>query len=149
MKQKFGTCLMETTNRKITLPPEDGVEFRLNNPRGETVWKIHVDGCLKFSGNQCDWLLLFPHRCFPDVYIELKKTFRSIAFEQLSNSIAQIERHILNVPGKTRIKECYVVCCHQNHIPKFKTTIANEKSRFRRDYNATLAITKSPFTKQL
>jgi hypothetical protein len=118
-----GKIVCEENNRKMIF----------HNPSAATVEKLRIDGCrIKDSSQRrCDYLVIANNKFH---FVELKG-------KNIKHAIEQIEA-MLKLPEIKNAGACemwgFVICTAVS--PSFRTKSQNEKSRFRKIYNARLEI---------
>jgi hypothetical protein len=132
----FGSCSEETKQKRIVCK-EKGRTFTGLNKKGKPILKVEVDGCLKFEGNKCDWLLI--DVCEDIAYfVELKGSEVKHALLQLKNTIKIISNPNNNyIKQEFKKKNAYIVIWRS---PMHSAKIQKEKIKFRRDFKTILTV---------
>lgn len=130
-----GKCIEEVTFARIVCE-ENGRKITFLNPKGITVTKIQVDGCLIKDQNQnkCDWLVMANA---VEHFVELKGADLSHADKQLS---ASIER--LSTNTKQGDKYALMIV---SRVPRAGVNVQTLQAKYRKRYNAKLIVRASKF----
>lgn len=126
-----------TTDSNIKLE-ENGKKIIFKNPGRKFCLKIQVDGCAVTQGIRCDKLLKVGEITAKgeESYVELKGSDIKHAAEQLRETIKTL--HNDDSPVKA-----YIICSSVK--PAARTSIQNEKVKFKNTLKANLIIKESGF----
>lgn len=104
-------CANVNSSRRIRVS-EKGKCFTLVNEGRAKHTVLHVDGCAIQVGARCDWAIFLESGC--EIYIELKGTDISHAYEQITTTICRLTK----VHERVRRTACVVA----SRVPAEDTT---------------------------
>jgi hypothetical protein len=127
-------CVIINDKRKKLVLKEKRSELRLQNEAGKDIKVIHIDGCeiTENTVSRCDYVILYDNLC---IYLELKGSEISHAFEQLANTI-----RLKNIKDRKKIAVVVSFRC-----PLATAEINKAQQLFRKVYNANLLVKGSPY----
>ncbi|NEO65551.1 MAG: hypothetical protein F6J98_36230 [Moorea sp. SIO4G2] len=139
--KRFPDCEEYKDDEKIVLK-ENKSKITFENSKRDKILVIKVDGCAIADNEtkRCDYALVCSN---VEIYVELKGSKILHAVEQIESTI----RLLSDNPQKID-KRCFVVFTRFG-LPKLRTNIQNIKSKFNKNYNATLIVEKTPYTYDL
>lgn len=133
----YGRCATESTHKKITAE-ENGRKLTLENPNGNTIRKIQVDGCLitDTSHKRCDYMFEMEETNSKlislVIYLELKGCDIKKAYDQLVATIDQFNKAHQDIK-----KEAHIVA---SRVPKAGPEIQQLKIKMLKAQKATLTV---------
>ena len=141
MKEIPPECQESNSNSKMPLR-ENKSEIVFSNPDRATIIKIKVDGCVIKDKQtlRCDYALILSSNI--EVYIELKGYNLNHAFKQIESTIQRLSDN----PTKLK-KVCFVIATSIPPTPISR--IQNQKTHFKKTFNADLHIQKTPYEYKL
>jgi hypothetical protein len=127
-------CIIINDKRKELVLKERRSELHMTNKAGKDIKVIQIDGCEITENNvvRCDYMILYDNSC---IYLELKGSKISHAFEQLANTI-----QLKNVTDRQKIAVVVSFRC-----PLATAEINKAQQHFRKVHNANLLVKGSPF----
>ncbi len=138
-------CKEDNSNPKIPLE-EYKSKITFLNPDKITVIKIKIDGCVIKKNDpllRCDYMMIILGKNTKtkdnvEIYVELKGCDINHAVKQIESTIKDLSEN----PNKLK-KVCFVVAT-SSISPSLRSNMQNQKSRFKKNFSATLHIDKTP-----
>ena len=132
VNELFQRCSDVSYNR-IVVVEEKGKKFLINNPDGQIIIKVKVDGCVVTdSSERCDYIFEIGKPVQLAFFVELKGAKIKKACSQLYTTLSRFNDRYSSVK-----KEAYIVA---SNTKISRPEIAKEKKRFKENLDTKLTL---------